>query len=231
MTTESVPAGGDPHRLLSDVHTLTRQVRLDRRVTWAALLVLGAATLFGIPFDWFGMMVHCHADGGCEFARRGVLYYWPWALPAAYAIIAMLYARVARQRGLGARVLPYAITGALTTLLFTAAWVAAALYLPGHPPPFNPLPYWWFVLDRLVSPWGLIGVALLVLAWLERHLALLAFGLGYLALVLFVLPMGDGFASPLFGIRAGMALPQLIVGVVLLLSAAGFARAARRRQR
>jgi hypothetical protein len=227
MTTDSVPAGGNPRRLLSDVHALTRQVRLDRRVTWVALLVLGAATLLGIPFDWFGMVVHCRPDGGCDFARTGVLYYWPWALPATYAIIAILYARVARQRGLGARVLPYAITGALTTVLFTAVWVAARLYFPDHPVPFNPLPYWWFVLDRLVSPWGLIGVALLVLAWLERNLTLLAFTLGYLALVLLVLPMSDGFGPPHFGIRAGMALPQLIVGVVLLLGAAGFARGRR----
>lgn len=229
MTTDSVPTG-DPRRLLSEVHTLTRQVRLDRRVTWVALLVLGAATLLGIPFDWFGMMVDCHPDGSCEFARRGVLYYWPWALPAAYAIIAIFYARVTRRRGLGARILPYAITGALTTLLFTAVWVAAALYFAGHPPLFDPLPYWWFVLDRLVSPWGLIGAALLVLARLERHLALLVFTLGYLALVLLLLPMNDGFGPPHFGIRAGMALPQLIAGLVLLLGAAGFARA-RRQQR
>ena len=34
MTTDSVPAGGDPRRLLSDVRTLAHRVRLDQRVTW-----------------------------------------------------------------------------------------------------------------------------------------------------------------------------------------------------
>jgi hypothetical protein len=86
------------------------------------------------------------------------------------------------------------------------------------------------VLDRLVSPWGVIGVALLVLARLERNVALLLFTLVYLALVLLVLPMGDGWGSPHWGIRAGFALPQLVSGAVLLLGAVGFA-AARRRHR
>jgi hypothetical protein len=230
MTTDSVPSEGDPRQLLSDVRALAHRVRRDQRVTWVALLVLAAVTLVGIPFDWFGMQVHCHADGSCEFARRGVLYYWPPALLLAYAAIAVCYVRAARARGLGARVLPYAITGAATTVVFTAAWVAAALYFPSHPAPFDPLPYWWFVLDRLVAPWGVIGVALLVLARLERNVALLLFTLAYLALVLLVLPMDFGFGPPHWGIRAGVAAPQLIVGVVLLLGALGF-RAAHRRQR
>ncbi|MEV6488670.1 hypothetical protein AB0M20_08545 [Actinoplanes sp. NPDC051633] len=227
MTTESMPAG-DPHRLLSDVRALAHRVRRDQRMTWGALLVLAVVTLVGIPFDWFGADVQCSADGGCRFARQGVLYYWPAALLLAYAAIAFWYVRAARARGVGARVWPYAITGAATTVVFTAAWVAARLYFPSHPAPLDPLPYWWFVLDRLVSPWGVIGVALLVLARLERNVALLAFTIGYLALVLLVLPMGDGWSSPPWGIRAGFAVPQVIAGVVLLLGAAGFAMAGRR---
>jgi len=84
------------------------------------------------------------------------------------------------------------------------------------------------VLDRLIAPWGTIGVALLVLARLERNIALLLFTLGYLAMVLFVLPMNDGWAVALWGIRAGFAIPQLISGTVLLLGAIGFAVAHRR---
>ena len=225
-----MPAGGDPRRMLSDVRSLTRRVRLDRRMTWVVLLVLAVVTLAGIPFDWFGMWVRCHADGGCEFARRGVLYYWPPALLLAYAAIAVVHVRHARARGLGAQVLPYAITGAVTTVLFTAAWVVAAAYFRDNPAPFDPLPFWWIALDRLIAPWVMVGVALLVLAWLERNLALLLFTVAYLALVVLVLPMGDGFGSGAFGIRAAMAAPQLIVGVVLLLGALAF-RAAQRRQR
>jgi len=230
MTTDSIPAGGDPGRLLADVRALAHRVRLDQRVTWAALLVLAAATFAAIPFDWFGMKVHCLADGSCAFERRGMLYYWPAALPLAYAAIAACYLRAARARGLGARVLPYAITGAATTVVFPAAWVAVALYFSGHPVPDHPLPFWWFVLDRLVMPWGMIGVALLVLAWLERNVALLLFTLAYLALVLLALPMDAGFGPPQWGVRAQMAAPQLACGVVLLLGAIGF-RVARRRHR
>jgi hypothetical protein len=157
-----------------------------------------------------------------------MLWYWIPAMPLAYAAIAFLYLRAARARGLGGRVLPYAITGAVTTVVFPAAWLFVTTYFDSHPIPDQPLPYWWIVLDRLVMPWGMVGVTLLVLAWLERNVALLLFTLGYLALVLLVLPMNFGFGPPHFGIRAGMAVPQIIVGVVLLVAALGFRRAARR---
>jgi hypothetical protein len=223
MTTESVPAGGDPRRLLADVRGLAHRVRLDQRLTWAALLVLGVVTLIGIPFDWFAMKVHCLPDGSCEFARRGVLFYWPPALLLAYAVIAVSYVRSARARGLGARVLPYAITGAVLTLLFTAAWVAAALYFPDHPVRF---PSWVLVLDRLIAPWGIIGVALLVLARIERNVALLLFTVGYLAVAL-TLPTNVGWGTS-WGLRASFAIPQVVCGLVLLLGAVGFAVARRR---
>jgi hypothetical protein len=225
MSAESMPAGGDARRLLSEVRGLTHRVRLDQRLTWVALLVLAAVTLAGIPFDWFGMKLNCLPDGSCQFARRGVLFYWPPALLLAYAAIAVLYARAARTRGLGARVLPYAITGAALTAVFTAAWVAAALYFPDHPVQF---PSWVLVLDRLIAPWGVIGVALLVLARVERNVALLLFTLGYLAVAL-TLPTNLGFSTS-WGIRADFAIPQLICGAVLLLGATGFAVARRRRR-
>jgi hypothetical protein len=230
MTADSMPAADDPRRLLSELRTLARRVRLEQRMTWVALLVLAAVTFAAIPVDWFAMWVRCHPDGGCEFARRGMLYYWPPATLLAYGAIAFFYLRAARARGLGTRVLPYAITGAVTTVVFPAAWLAVQVYLSNHPVPQGPLPYWYLVLDRLVMPWGMIGVTLLVLAWLERNLALLLFTTGYLVLVLLVLPMNFGFGSPHFGIRMGMALPQVIAGLVLLLGAAGF-RAVQRRHR
>ena len=231
MTANSIPtAGDDPRRLLAELRSLAHRVRLDQRMTWAALLVLAVLTLAAIPADWFGMSVRCRADGSCDFARHGMLYYWPAASLLAYAAIAFGYLRAARARGLTARVLPYAITGAVTTVVFPAAWLAVRMYLAGHPAPAGPLPYWFLVLDRLVMPWGMIGVALLVLAGLERHLALLLFTLGYLALVLLVLPMDAGYGPPHWGVRLQMAVPQVAAGLVLLLGAAGFRVAARRRR-
>ena len=239
MTTDSVSAGDDPHRLLSDVRDLVCRVRRDQRLTWVALLILAAMTFVAVPFDWLFMNVRCD-DGGCMFARRGMLYYWPPALLLAYAAIAVSYVRAARERGLGARVLPYAITGAVTAVVITAAYSAAAAYFPDHPPfGGGPMPFWWIVLDRLIAPWGLIGLALLVLARLERNVPLLLFTLGYLLLVLLVLPTTEGMTLPdyltpsfLSGsnaqLRLSMALPQIITGAVLLAGGIGFSKARRR---
>ncbi|MBL7255863.1 hypothetical protein [Paractinoplanes lichenicola] len=228
MTANSIPAAGDPRRLLSEMRALSHRVRLDQRMTWAALLVLAAAVFVAIPFDWFGMKVTCGPDGNCEFARRGMLYYWPAAMVLAYAAIAVIYVRAARARGVGTRVLPYAITGAATAVVFPAGWIAVQLYLGDGPFP-DPLPYWAFVLDRLVMPWGTIGIVLLVLAWLERNRALLLFSLAFLVLVL-VLPTNNGLSLFGWGLRAEMAAPQVVVGLVLLLGALGFRVAARRRR-
>jgi hypothetical protein len=230
MTADSVPAGGDPRRLLSDVRALTHRVRADQRVTWLALLVLAIATLVAIPIDWFGTQVHCFADGACKFNRLGTLFYWPPALLLSYAVIAVVYMRIARSRGVEARVLPYAITGAALTLVFLATWIGVRLYLSSHPVPADPHPTagWLLFLDRLISPAGTIGIALLVLARLERHLALLAFTIGYLAIVLVPITFGWQMHT---SVQAEFLPAQVISGLTLLLGAAGFARARRRQQR
>ncbi|MFI5938202.1 hypothetical protein [Actinoplanes sp. NPDC051494] len=238
MTTDSLPAGDDPRRLLLDIRNLTGRVRRDQRLTYVALLVLAAVTFVAIPFDWLFMKVDCAGDG-CTFARRGMLYYWPPALLLAYGAIAVSYVRAARARGLGARVLPYTIAGAVTVVVFTAAYTAAAAYFPAHPPfGSGPLPFWWIVLDRLIAPWGLIGLALLVLARLERNVALLAFTLSYLVLVLLVLPTTDGMDLPGWAVpsfmsgantqlRLSMAPSQLIIGAALLVGGIAFSKAHR----
>ncbi|WP_326550813.1 hypothetical protein [Micromonospora sp. NBC_01813] len=240
MTTGSMSAG-DPRRLLSDIRDLTGRVRRDQRLTHVALLVLAAVTFVAVPFDWLLMQVSCDGSG-CTFGRRGMLYYWPPALLLAYAAIAVSYVRAARARGLGARVLPYAITGAATAVVFTAAYTAAAAYFPTNPPfGGGPMPFWWIVLDRLIAPWGLIGLALLVLARLERNVALLAFTLSYLVLVLMVLPTTEGMQIPDWAVpsfmsatdmylRLSMTPSQLIIGAALLAAGIAFYNARRRQQ-
>ncbi|WIM93581.1 hypothetical protein ACTOB_005564 [Actinoplanes oblitus] len=227
MTTESVPAGGDARRLLTEVRGLTRRVRADQRATWLALSVLAAVTFLGIPFDYFFLHLDCVAAGGpCKFDRQGVLFYWPAALLLAYAVIAYGYTRIVRARGLGARVLPYAYTGAALTGLFLAVWIAWRVYLV-HYVVDHPFPSWVMVLDRLVAPWGVIGVALLVLARLERNLGLLLFTAAYLVVALVPVDFGWHWS----GQERTMFLPQQIIdGTVLLLGAIGFGLAARRRR-
>jgi hypothetical protein len=229
MTTTSVPAGDDPRRLLSDVRALAHRVRLDQRVTWFALLALAVVTIVAIPITWyFNHPDSCApgADGGSVCQVGGHLgpirFYWPVALLLAYTAITVYAARVTRARGLGARALPYVLTGAALVVLGTAAWLVERHYLLSHPPPTDQFPYWDLLLSRLVAPAGTIGVALLVLAWLERHVALLVFTLGYLAVVL--VPISFGW-NPHNSWQ--FLAPQVINGAVLLLGAAGFAIARR----
>jgi hypothetical protein len=107
--------------------------------------------------------------------------------------------------------------------------VGARIYVANHPPAPDapPTADWILLLDRLVAPAGTIGVALLVLARLERNLALLAFTLAYLAIVLIPITFGWQMHT---SVQAEFLPPQVISGVVLALGAAGFALA-RRRQR
>jgi hypothetical protein len=232
MTTDSVPVGGDPRRLLSDVRALAHRVRLDQRVTGVALLVLTVVTFVAIPIDWYSLNADCRAliEGdttSCHITRLGAAFYWPPALLLAYTAIAIYAVRSARARGLTARVLPYVLTGVALTAVSAAAWLSARLYLDSHPVPTEPFPYWVMLLDRLVGPAGTIGVALLVLAWLERHVALLIFTLGYLAVVLVPINFGWQYST---GLLTSFLAPQIINGVVLLLGVVGFAVARRRRR-
>jgi hypothetical protein len=137
----------------------------------------------------------------------------------AYAAIAAFYVHRARRRGVGTRVRPYVITGVMIAVVATGI----SLWLVTHPgvigyPSFAPPS---FLLFRLVSPQGAIGLALLVLAWVERNRALLVFGLVYLVIVDFgwiLIPR-----SPWLFLASTAA--------VLLLGSLGFAFAGRRAQR
>ncbi|GIF77848.1 hypothetical protein [Asanoa siamensis] len=233
MTTESVSAGDDPRRLLSDVRALARRVRLDQRVTAVALLALAAVSLLALPVDWLFLNADCgratvESGAACHIRGFSRGFYWLPALLLAYSGIAVYAARAARARGLGARVLPYVLTGVALAVLSAAAWVWAYFYL--DPPPAEPFADWVMVLDRLVGPAGTIGLALLVLAWLERHVALLAYTLVYLVLVL--VPPAETFRLPpgLLGVHTYFLLPHLISGVALLLGGLGFALARRWRR-
>src|SRR5262249_31121277 len=119
----------------------------------------------------------------CIAFSPGSYVYWPLALVLAYAAIAVFYVHRARERGVGTRVRPYIITGVIIAVVATGA----SLWLVTHPgvvgyPLAAPSPA-GKLLYRLVSPEGAIGLALLVLARVERNRALLVLGLVYLAIV------------------------------------------------
>ncbi|MEV4619018.1 hypothetical protein AB0J74_09985 [Asanoa sp. NPDC049573] len=229
MTTDSVHAGGDPHRLLSEVRALAHRVRLDQRVTWVALLVLAVVSFASIPAHWYSLHSDCaqaFTDGADACRVRGLDrgLYWLPALLLAYTGIAMYAVRVTRARGLGARVLPYVLTGVGLAVLSAVAWLSVYIYWSYHQPPTEPLPSWVMLLDRLIAPEGTIGVALLVLAWLERHVALLVFTLGYLVFVL--VPINFGWGAK-WGAETAFMPQHVINGGVLLLGAVCFGLARR----
>ena len=197
-------------------------------------LVLAAVTFGAIPVARFGPLVldceplpHPAGASVCAFSRPVALFvYWPVALLLAYVAIAYCYVRVARARGLGGRVAPYVIAGIALTALATVAalWgVHQALWTLHHPPAHLSGPPWAY---RLVGADGGIGLALLLLAWLERHLALLLFTLGYVAVVL--VPVNFSWGTH-WGPDWGFLPPLVINGGVLLLGGLGFALAQRLR--
>ncbi|MEV8516578.1 hypothetical protein [Dactylosporangium sp. NPDC051484] len=229
MTPDAVPAGGDPRRLLAEARELARRVRLAQRVTWLPLLVLALVTFGAVPVYSFGHRVvsDCRAlsDGEvCKVWFQAVSFYWWAALVLAYVVIAGGYLRVARARGLGARMLPYVLTG-VALVVVSAAVTAALRLLDPLPYPGGPSAFVVFLL-HLLDPTGAIGLALLVLAWLERRVALLLFALGYLAVVL-PPPIAAGWGTSSWW---GPSTQMEISGGLLLLGSAGFALAQRLRR-
>jgi hypothetical protein len=218
MTSESAHPADDPHRLLSSTRDLVRQVRKTQRATWFPLLVFAAVTFGAIPLYEAGghRMGACVAMSGgrvCSAAYTAGLVYWPIALVLAYVAIAAFYIRRSQARGVGSRVRPFVIAGIVLALVATGAALWAL-----HHPLVSGQGVW---LARLARPSCAIGLALLVLAWVERNRALVVLALGYLAVLL--VPITFGWV-----LRGWTFLPQFLIdGSILLLGGIGFALAQR----
>jgi len=225
MTHESVPSADSPHELLAAVRDLTRQVRMAQRGIWFPLLVFAVITLAVIPIYRYAPRHLGPCRSGpqgasvCHGFIPGVLVYWPIALVLAYAAIAGFYIHHSRRRGVGTRIRPYAVVGVAIAALLTAASVWRAFH------PLIPLSSTQIhvtapvhIFSALATPATAIGLALLVLAWVERSRALLAYSIVYLVIVL----VDSGriiHSSSQWGF-----LPTLLIpAAVLLLGSAGFA--------
>lgn len=218
MTSESAHPADDPHRLLASTRDLARRVRETQRATWFPLLVFAAVTFAAIPVYLAGG----HRMGTCAAVPRGTvcsvaytagLVYWPIAIVLAYVAIAAFYIHRSQVHGVGTRVRPYVIAGIVLALVATAG----ALWAFQHP--LGDGQGVW--LARLARPSCAIGLALLVLAWVERSRALLVLALGYLAVLVVPLTFGPV-------LRGWTYLPQFIIdGSILLLGGIGFALAQR----
>jgi len=221
MTDQPASPQNDPRELLSATRRLTRQVRRAQRGTWLPLLLFAGLTLASIPVARYS-----HHPIDCRVRPPGRVcigfspwsyVYWPLALVLAYAAITAFYLRRARRRGVGARVRPYAVAGIVIAAVATglSLWLAFDPGVFGYPAT-TPSPAAEFLL-RVVTPEGAIGLALLVLARVERSRTLLVFGVAYLAVV--------GFGWTVVP-RSPWSLPT-VAAAALLLGSIGFALADR----
>jgi len=227
----ATPAPEAPRELLASTQALTRRVRSVQRGTWFPLLVFGAITLLAIPVMRYGHRVTVCTTGPAGAIRGCLVYpdtwfiYWPLALVGAYAAIAAFYVVRSRRRGVGTPVRPYVVAGVILAVVVTlvSLWdfhnpFGAAQQQVFRTPSLTPR-------FLFTGPLSAMGLGLLVLAWIERNRALLVFALVYLTVVLVPVTLGWVMVPPWF------FLPRLVIaGVVLLLGAAGFALAERRRR-
>jgi hypothetical protein len=212
-----------PDELLSGTRRLTLRVRQAQRGTWFPLLLFGVITLASAPLILSSRnVVDCrvlsHGRVCLAFSPWSYVY-WPLASVLGYAVVAVFYLHRARRRGIGTRVRPYAFAGVITAAAATGVslWLvlrpAAGGYPPAAPSSATELLY------RLVSPEAGIGLALLVLAWVERNSALLLFGLAYLVIACSGW-MQDHRSLPGFLLA--------VTGAMLIAGGIGFALAERR---
>lgn len=236
MTNQSV-GDYDPHEELSRARELANAVRSSQRATWFPLLVFGVLTFAALPVTFAGHIVRAKCvtvTGGlpgqeiCRGYNSATFVYWPIALLLAYALIAAFYLRRSQERGLGTRVIPYVLAGIAISIALTAVSVWA-----DHRPPSirqHDVLGWHFQSDdlyRFIGPACAIGLALIVLAVVERSPGLFAVTLAYL--IIAVAPIDFGWIITSHT-RWAIAPHDVIPGSVLLLASSGFALRQRSRE-
>jgi hypothetical protein len=242
MADERTPATDAPRQLLAATQEFTRRVRKAQRGTWFPLVLLGLVVVAAAPFYRLGSREHVtcspltvtHSPGGGLVRTCYAAYGWPafsyWtiALALAYVVIAGFYVLRARRRGVGARIAPYVTAGIAGLILVAALWLVQR-HLGGLQSRYQAA-----LVVHGLNPLLAIGVALLVLAWVERSRALLGFTAGYLAVALLVSFYSiDRLLREHSWVvaRQWIFLPGLwLAGGVLLLGGAAFAIAERLRK-
>lgn len=219
----------NPRSQLALSRDLAREVRRRQRASWFALLVFAVVTFVAIPVTRGGHAagIRCRSldTRDAQVARVCVAHnsaayvYWPIALMVAYMVIAAFYVRLSRARGVGTRIRPYVITGVLLAIAATVASIwAAHNVLVGE---YDVLGWHLQGQDiyRLAAPACAIRVGLLVLAAVDRSMALFALTGAYLVIAIGAVTFGWTISGP----SPWSFAPHLIIdGAVLLLGAAGF---------
>ena len=182
---------------MSDNRDLTERVRLAQRGAWFPLLAFAAVTFTAIPFNCYGPPPHplqLHPGGGyvCTIHSTLALWYWPVAVVNGYLAISWFYLRRSHHRGVGTRVQPYVAVGTVLTVLITlwAFWADAHPAFLADTLHLQPAQSTQ-ILNRIASPAGAIGLALLLLAWIERSRSLLTVTVAYLIVAVATVGIGS----------------------------------------
>ncbi|MDQ2748914.1 MAG: hypothetical protein ABI775_03305 [Pseudonocardiales bacterium] len=215
---------------LSRARDLAQGVRRSQRATWFPLLVFGILTIAALPVTFAGHIVRAKCvtvPGGlpgqevCRGYNSAAFIYWPIALVLAYVLIAAFFIRRSDARGVGTRIIPYVLAGIVISIALTATSVWAdhrpvsvreREVLGWHLHPDD--------LYRFIAPACAIGLALLVLAAVERSPALFAATVAYL--IIAIAPVDFGWTISSHS-RWAIAPHDVIPGSVLLLTSLCFA--------
>ncbi|MEU1506049.1 hypothetical protein [Kitasatospora sp. NPDC005748] len=152
---------------------MVRRVRREQRGAWFPLLVFAVVRFGAAPVVRFGQGDNV----------RLAIWYYPVALGLAFALIGWFYLRRSARLGVGTRVGPYLAVGLVLAVLTTGYQVWAALGTAPYPH-FREPTFLYTLYNAVESPAGSIGLALLLLARIERSWLLLAITCAYLALLL-----------------------------------------------
>ncbi len=216
----------DPADLLTGIRGLALEVRLAQRGAWFPLLLLAAVTLGAIPVDRYG---HYSGTCGVTLGEAGEIctrysaiafFYWPSALIVAYGAAGWFYIRRSRRRGVDTPARPYLVVGAAFALLVTglSLWAAHHAAIEAQVLGLHLRSGTWLAVTgyRLISESSAIGLALLVLARLERSRTVAVVALAYLVVVLAPADFGWVAARP----SSWSFLPHLVIDAGVLLAGA-----------
>lgn len=216
----------NPADLLTGIRGLALEVRLAQRAAWFPLLLVAAVTVGAIPVDRYG-----HYSGTCGASPAGagevctrysvlVFWYWPSALVVAYAAAGWFYIRRSRSRGVDTPARPYVVAGSVFALLVTglSLWAAHHPAIQAQVLGLHVRSGTWLadVGYRLISASAAIGLALLLLARLERSWAVALVALAYLVVLVAPVDFGWVAARP----SPWSFLPHLVTDACVLLAGA-----------
>ena len=193
----------DAEDVLSSVDALRRRVRSDRNLHWFPLALFSALTLASAPlyYRWQWSIPRaepCYRSSGhyvltCTGYDRvpvsGILtqgftlnslgswlsFYWIAGLILVSLVIAQWYRSRSNRMGLRMHRWPIVVT---TMSLLAIAWIKSS---PADiRPPFSASSHLW---DAGATPLWIVVIGLWILAWQERSITSVVFGVGFSAIV------------------------------------------------